>query len=199
MRGFFCTLRKLDKMINLLPEEKKKTIFYEFILRLIIVFFFFSFFSICVAFILLMPSYFLSNFKESDAITKISLLQKANGEKDEDFYRNILINEKIKLDLLNKKNEIDASEIINEIVVTKPENVEIRSFFYEKKDESKTEKGSITLVVNGVAQKRSTLIDFVNLLKENNNFVEIDFPVSSLVKDDEVDFSLKILVKANYE
>jgi len=55
------------------------------------------------------------------------------------------------------------------------------------------------LVVNGVAQKRSTLIDFVNLLKENNNFVEIDFPVSSLVKDDEVDFSLKILVKANYE
>lgn len=178
-------------MPNLLPEKNKKNIQNEFILRLIIVFFSLLFFLMCVAVILLIPSYILSQVKEIGANDEIEIFKQTSSFRGIDTPFDLLEKEKMKIDVLKKRDNFSVDNMISIILNKKGNDIKITGIFY---DDISKDKNNSYLVVKGIAKKRSALINFVNRLEQDGYFSNIDFPVSNLVKDESVDFSLNINV-----
>jgi len=173
-------------MPNLLPEKNKKEIRNEFILRLLIVFFVFTFFTITVYAVSLVPSYNLSVVKKTITMEQVNALKKSTGVEEEGSPVDVLKNEKAKVVALNLVEQNIASEIIEKILAKKPQGVRITDIFYE---------GGKEVVVKGNSSSRNILIGFVEQLELENRFEKVDFPVSNLVKDESMDFSINIYIK----
>lgn len=185
-------------MPNLLTEEKKKDIFREFILRLVIVFLTFLFASFCLLIILIIPSYVLSQVKGTGVANEVKIFKETIEFRESNTPLILLGNEKIKLAALQSVEEIDFSALVVSVIQKKPIGIKLEKFFYEKiVIEGDSSKNKIKFVVNGVAEERAILIDFINRLKQEENFISVNFPVSNLLKGDSIDFSIEILVKSN--
>lgn len=193
-------------MPNLLLEEKKKEIFREFVLRFIIVFLTFLFFTFCVLIILIIPSYMLSQVKEVGITNDVRIFKETIDFRGNNSPTHILERERTKLDILQKPEEIKISELIHSVVSDKPQDIKINRFFYEKNvntakpvKNEKTESAvtKIKLIVNGVAKERTALIDFINRLKLEDDFLDVHSPVSNLLRGESIDFSIDILIKNN--
>jgi len=202
-RFFFPTsLLKKIKMINLLLYKNKKRIFREFIFRLIFVWFIFLFVAILISIILVFPSHILSKLKTTEIMNQVKVAEISINIKEDKSQAKILDFEKLKLERLETKDEIKVSEILNRVIDSKPDDIRIVGFFYEKvpgkiinKKSKLSEKEAIQLSVRGIADDRNTLIDFVDKLKGEEYFTGIDFPVSNLTKGNSVDFSTRIFIK----
>ncbi|MCG2695164.1 hypothetical protein L6261_03745 [Candidatus Parcubacteria bacterium] len=186
-------------MSNLLPEEKKKAIKKELILRLFIVFFVFLFATISIAIILLTPARVVSVAGSNQVSNELEIYKKSILFKNNNLLSKSLDVELLKSDALQEEyNNVDINQLIDDIVKNKSTDIKIKGIFYEKISEIKKgeQEYDISLTVKGVAKKRSSLIDFINQLKNNKKFIEVDFPVSGLVKDENIDFSIKISGKS---
>ena len=177
-------------MPNLLPEKNKKEIRNEFILRLLVVFFVFVFFAITIFIISLVPSYNLSFVKKTITLEQVNSLKESAGIEEDILSASILKNENAKVAVLSAVDQNSASKIIEKILEKRPQGVKITDIFYEKND-----AGEIDIVVKGNSSSRNILIGFVEQLELENRFEKVDFPVSNLVKDESMDFSINIYIK----
>ena len=177
-------------MPNLLPEKNKKEIRNEFVLRFLIIFFIFTFFSITIYVVSLVPSYNLSVTKKTITVDQVNSFKKSTVIEEEGSPIDVLKNEKAKVSALGLLEQNIASEIIEKILAKKPQGVKITDIFYEKND-----TGGIDIVVKGNSSSRNILIGFVEQLELEKSFEKIDFPVSNLVKDESMDFSINIYIK----
>ncbi|AKM84007.1 TPA: hypothetical protein DCZ46_01595 [Candidatus Campbellbacteria bacterium] len=177
-------------MPNLLPEKNKKEIRNEFILRLLVVFFVFVFFAITIFIISLVPSYNLSVVKKTITLEQVNSLKESAGIEEDILSASILKNENAKVAVLSAVDQNSASKIIEKILEKRPQGVKITDIFYEKND-----AGGIDIVVKGNSSSRNILIGFVEKLELEEDFEKIDFPVSNLVKDESMDFSINIYIK----
>ncbi|OGD68001.1 hypothetical protein A2996_01165 [Candidatus Campbellbacteria bacterium RIFCSPLOWO2_01_FULL_34_15] len=177
-------------MPNLLPEKNKKEIRNEFILRLLVVFFVFVFFAITIFIISLVPSYNLSVVKKTITLEQVNSLKESAGIEEDILSASILKNENAKVAVLSAVDQNSASKIIEKILEKRPQGVKITDIFYEKND-----AGEIDIVVKGNSSSRNILIGFVEQLELENRFEKVDFPVSNLVKDESMDFSINIYIK----
>lgn len=181
-------------MSNLLPEKNKKDILKEFFLRLIIVFFSLFFSLMCVAVVLLIPSYILSQVKEIGANDETKIFKQVSDFRKTETPFDLLEKEKMKIYLLKESDNFSVDDIIEIIINKKNSDIKITGIFYDNVSKNKDDSNYSHLVIKGVANKRSALINFVDGLKQENYFSNIDLPVSNLVKDESVDFSLNINV-----
>lgn len=177
-------------MPNLLPEKNKKEIRNEFILRLLVVSFVFVFFAITIFVVSLVPSYNLSIVKKTITLEQVNSLKDSAEIEEKELSADILKNEKAKILALSLTEKNSASKIIEKILEKRPQGVKITDIFYEKND-----AGGIDVVVNGNSSSRNILIGFVEKLELEEEFEKIDFPVSNLVKDESMDFSINIYIK----
>lgn len=177
-------------MPNLLPEKNKKEIRNEFVLRLLIIFFVFIFFTTTIYVVSLVPSYNLSITKKTITLEQVNSLKKSASMEEDESSVGVLKNEKAKVSALSSTESDGASEIIEKILAKKPQGVKITDIFYEKND-----TGGIDIVVKGNSSSRNILIGFVEQLELEKSFEKIDFPVSNLVKDESMDFSINIYIK----
>ena len=176
-------------MINLLPDEYKKQIRKEYRRRILIVALIFTFLTEIVSVILLVPSYFISNTKYYSVeshLPKDVLADKTESLKTSDIIKKI--NDKIDLLRISSAGKAQINKLINSIVVEKYSTIAIRSISYEMRGDT------AKIDVLGVARSRESLLGFVDRLKKDKYFAEVYSPVSNLVKDKDIDFSIQIAI-----
>jgi hypothetical protein len=187
-------------MPNLLPNKNKKNILNEFILRFVVVSLTLFFVVVCIAIVLLIPSYILSQVREISVQNEVKIFEKAYEFRKENSSAYILDGEILKMRILQEREESSISDLIFLITKNKPTDIKILGIFYEilSKERNSVEKDNdIQITVRGEAKKRNSLIDFVNKLKQESQFVDVNFPVSNLIKEEGINFSIQIKVKSN--
>ncbi|MFC1802019.1 hypothetical protein ACFLY7_01080 [Patescibacteria group bacterium] len=171
----------------MLPNKQKKKIFKIYIMRLAIVFMGGVLSLIILATIFLIPSYFLVHIKEQAVIRGEDIFnQSISLRKDSDLMLT-LRDEREKIDnLKDVGSEGKITKTLQLILSKKSDKVKIDTFLSE-------DRGEVNKVVlKGVAERRSNLIDLISVLREQENFTNVDLPISDLVKEVDVDFSISI-------
>lgn len=98
----------------------------------------------------------------------------------EDLNKKILIFEEI------PKDSIEKSSIVRNIINRKTSAIKISSIFFDK------EKDKEKITIRGVAERRDDMLYFIDSLKAEKLFKKVELPVSSLLKDKDVDFAISV-------
>lgn len=171
-------------MINLLPVERKKEFYKEYKLRLVVVFLIFLFSTVVIASVLLLPLYLSLNSTERSLEIQLSS-EEGKGGKEYSEYREEIKTTNERLALLNQENTRSVYDLLNQVVQERG-TTKIQTIAYEK---STDDLGRV--FVTGIAENRNTLREFVDDLRRAG-FSEVNLPISSLIKDVEIPFSVEI-------
>jgi hypothetical protein len=173
-------------MTNFLPEKLKKEVKREYLFRLL------SFSSlsllvvIMVAICFLMPSSFLSK-------TKINFIDKQISDENATLLKSdpSLVSETKKTNEITGvlssgiNNEDQINSILKKIINAKNDDVKISIFSF-----SIDPSGARKFSVQGTSNTRDSLISFTKDLKSLGIFANVDLPVSDLIKNSNVDFTI---------
>jgi|SRR3989344_4831135 len=178
-------------MINLIPNEEKKKKVKDFYFRLSIVFFVALGFSMVVACVAILPSYFLSSAKKNLINTKLETQKKEPVTLLDQETLATVSNLKSKLKLIedSKQNEYLISEdVISKIVLKKMPDIKITEIVY-----SNTPAKGKMITVNGTAPSRERLLLFRQALEDDSAFKKVDLPISNFIKGSNIRFSLNLI------
>jgi len=176
-------------MRNLLSQEDKKILHSEYKLRVAIVVIIFLFFTILFGGVELVPSYFISQSKERAAKEHLSIVKEAVAKRGKDTSSIVLLETKEKLKLLAFSEEnISLRNVFESVLDSKPNGVNINGIFYDKSQTGKDTE----ILITGEADKRESLLEFKKLLGGEPQFTNVELPVSNLVSDRDIKFSIKI-------
>ncbi|MCX6739103.1 MAG: PilN domain-containing protein [Candidatus Parcubacteria bacterium] len=189
-------------MINLLPENEKQKIKKEYHLLVLSVWLPAIFIILTVAIFSFLPSFFLSRlqyqkiFAESqtkEVITKQSqVLEMKRSAND--------ANMKISLLLKNSTSTQSAQPLLREIMESRPSGVYITSFSFDRNAGVRPPKDKKTvppsIVIQGRADSRAGLLSFVDALNKKKEFSSVDLPLSNLISDTNLFYTLNITVTA---
>ncbi len=178
-------------MINLLPLSHKKEIKKEYTRRFIVIFGFFFVIGalielvFCFSLFSRTDSYFRGLEKELKLAKKVSALNKMEDmERRVDDLNHLLV---IYEDNRNKRRS-PTSEI-SLILSVLPESIVIDSFIFDKDIKNQTNK---EIALAGTAVRRDVFLSFVEALRKIPLFKEVESPVSNLLKEGDMKFSLHI-------
>ncbi|TSC77944.1 MAG: hypothetical protein G01um101424_78 [Parcubacteria group bacterium Gr01-1014_24] len=178
-------------MINLIPKEEKKKVIRDSYYKLVILFLVMLSTAILIAFVVILPSYFLSSVKNSIINVKLEM-QKSEPMPPPDQQTLIVIknlNNKLTLIENAENNKFTISrKVINAIVLKKMPDIKITDISYEN-DPLKGKKISI----EGNAPSREVLLLFRLALENDNNFKQVDLPISNFVKGSNIQFYLSLI------
>ena len=174
-------------MINLLPLEQKKKLHREYTLRLVLVIVSGFIMTTVIGTVLLLPSFLLSKVKERVVSNQASLLEKKADKETADTPNNILIITKRHLTALSEDvTETSPSLVISTALSHKPNGVIIKQVLLDK-----TPDGTL-LSIGGTAESRGQLTSFSSAIEGDALFTSVEFPVSNLAKDRDIDFTIKV-------
>jgi hypothetical protein len=182
-------------VINLIPKEEKKKMVRVFYYKLVVLFLAVGGVSVFIAFVAILPSYFLSSVKNSIINSKLEI-QKSEPVPSIDQKTLIVIKDlNYKLDLIEnaEKNKFTISEkIINAIISKKIPGIEITSIAYEGDlpNSGKTDK---KVGIQGNAPSREVLLSFRQALEDGAIFKQVDLPISNFVKGSDIKFYLSLI------
>ena len=181
-------------MINLLPISGIKKIISEYRIRLVTTALIMLAVIILIAMTLLFPAYLLASHKRAIVLEDLSKIgdQTASSQEIKDLEKTIKETDAI-LDLLNAKGQrfSVSSNIIAKTASFRTENIKITGIFYDKKDIEES------LSLKGTATNRQSLSSFIEMLKKDVAFRDVSLPISDLVKDRNIDFTVMIKLKGD--
>jgi len=175
-------------MFKLLPQQEKKRLHKEYLARLFIVALTFIFCAQVIGIISLVPAFLLSKAK----VDQITAEQRALGqtlekERDVDLDEDIK-KAKAQVDQLQLSTTTMATgKLFESIINDRTAGIKIVSFNLDRRDGSQS-----SLVLNGTAITRDTLVLFQKTLEKEAMFSLVDLPVSDLAKSRDLTFSLRI-------
>ena len=177
-------------MSNLLPPEEKKAIRRDYAVRLIAVALFALAAAGVVASALHFPAYVFSGMKERILRSDIEILNKRTGGDLEASMKAAIgeINSRLQLFPDQPKDMPISKQVIAPLLEQRRSGVKITGIVYS------VEHGEKVVTVSGFAATRSDLTGYVERLKGVPGFTEVTLPISSFVKDRNLDFSLIINV-----
>lgn len=177
-------------MLNILPYEEKKKNLTEYRLRFSVVAVFAVAALVLASLVLLVPSYMLAVSKYNfvaDELARLEQKQSDAGQEKEVDTQIKEVNKKISLFLGDEKSTRSTpSEVILGILTVKGPAVKVRSISYDVNLERER------LVLSGKADDRDSLALFVETLKKDPSFSNVDLPIGSYVKSVNIDFSLVV-------
>jgi Tfp pilus assembly protein PilN len=180
--------------MNLLPITEKEELKQKLKTRSWVVMLLLVVTAFILGLVMLVPSYFLAlgNF------SKISSENQLSSIEDEELIKTTLslpeeINNKLQVVQAVSNNTSAGDSIIN-IMKFLPRGVIINSIVLNRNQESEDKKGT-DITVAGTASTRDALMTFSNSLKSSNLFSEVLVPVSSLTRDKNLPFSIKLFIK----
>ena len=177
-------------MINLIPNEEKKKMVKDFYLRLLVVFFLVLSFSVLIAFVSILPSYFSSSIKKSLASQKLATENNSPTPNTDKDTLSAIANLNSKLTLIEnaEKNKYDVSKkVIDEVIAHKMPDIKIDEIFYQNDSTGKN------IRVRGIASSRERLLLFSQALQNDPAFKSVDLPISNFVKGTDISFFLNII------
>ena len=180
-------------MINLIPKAEKKRMVVDFYYRLAVIFLVMLDFCILIAFISILPSYFLSSTKNSLVDTKLEIQKNEPLPLFDQQTLTVIKDINNKLDLVEnaEKNKFLLSvKVINAILLKKRPDIKITKILYESDGaQDKGKKISIT----GTAPSRAILLLFRQELEDSPNFKNINLPISNFIKGSNIQFYLNLI------
>ncbi|MFA6353649.1 MAG: hypothetical protein WCW93_01825 [Candidatus Paceibacterota bacterium] len=177
-------------MINLIPKEEKKKMVIDFYFRFAILFVGMLDFCILIAFVSLLPSYFVTSIKYSLISTKLEnqqleplpILGQESLASVKDIDTKLVLIEKF------EKNKFLLSvKVINAVLLKKRSDIKITQILYEN-----NEKNGRKISLTGVAPSREVLLLFRKALEDSPDFKNIVLPISNFVKGSDIDFNLSL-------
>ena len=174
-------------MFKLLTAEERQKVVREYVIRRTIIILLGVISVSVVGIIGFLPSYVLSNARQSDALERTRLIDASVKKGDETTLQAWLIKTKGKLQLLAPELDIDRpSDFVDKIVAQKIAGIRIKGLSWTKAG------NTLALSVSGVALDRQVLIEFEESLNSSGNFSAVTIPVSNLVRDKDIDFQVKL-------
>lgn len=175
-------------MVNLLPKQEQIKLRGLYYSRLVSAFLFVLAFVCLAGTVLLIPSYIVAKEKAESAVLKLQeATMKASGEVP--VKNNIelgLLKERISI--LHEHNRQSAIPyVLSRALDGRSSDIHITALTFLFKGDG---EGSITLA--GKADSRSALIAFAENLNKENTFAGANVPVSDLVQETNIPFSLPL-------
>lgn len=172
-------------MINLLPESQESVVMGEYRRRLIVVTLSLFTFVCFLSLLFLLPSFILSGVKLKSLSERAALFSDKKLEEGDSAAALTRLEGQVAL-MKTRQERRDVGTLIDTVIARKGGLVVLKGFSYERRGETSK------LDVNGTAKTRAALIAFVDRLKEQKEFSEVYSPVSNLVKDRDIDFTVQI-------
>lgn len=184
-------LPKNTTMINVLPEEEKKSLRSMYFKRFASAIMSFISLSALAATALILPSYFFSISKYNIASSKLEAFNRENPEiATDDLNKSINdINSKLSL-LVSRTQKNQINDLISKNFLTDlPKGIKISNISYAGNSESRT------VNIIGKADDRNTLRNFKSFIDNNQNISSSDLPISNFLEKTDIDFSISIVMK----
>lgn len=180
-------------MINLLPRENKIEIKREYMGRVSIMFGSFVFFALIILAMFLLSMFFIVNAQQKASNDSVETIKKQLDMQNEKEITELVsqINKKLTQLDNNKKNIGSASAIFKDIIEIKTPEIIIDSFKYK----TDLTNGEITIEIHGESKTRNDFTAFIERLKKVPEFSGVESPLSSLLKEENISFSLSIKLK----
>jgi len=177
-------------MINLIPPTEKTKIAEAYRRRFFIVFLFLSITAFLIGAIFLISPYRLAEDNTATILKNIDIVKSLNGPLETSNPEFSIKDIQKKLDILaSQKSKNTAGILIGNIMLERPERVDINGFTYSKK------KSNSEIEIRGMADSRDDMLDFVRTLENNQYFAKVDVPVSAFIKDKNLEFSIQVTTK----
>lgn len=176
-------------MISLLPPFRKQDLKREFMWRRLAIFFWMLFFVLIIFSGLLTTTWLYTNIQHQAIAHLVQIEESSNqGQKIKGIEQEIKeTNIKLKyLDQL-KLNQEPAFKIVSDLSGFPSRNIT----FYALSLNRASQKG----LIEGFAKNRDDLLNLKQNMEQSNNFSQIDLPLSSLLKDKDLNFSLSFSFK----
>jgi hypothetical protein len=181
--------------VNLLPQDYQKKIKAEHFRRLIAIFGFLIFIVIAANIVLLLP------FQLSAVLQAKELQRELEITKKSPLFARIADIEKIikelnaETDLFTKQENgrFEIGPIIKSVVSLRPAGINIQSFIFEAEDRAKNQPARIS--ISGQAGSRPALLNFIKANESNRFFSQIRSPISNLLKEEDINYSLVLELK----
>ncbi len=184
--------KEARSVINVLPLGEKKILRKRYWVRLATVFL--NLFSITglLSIVLLSPSYFLSMEKENLAESRLESFNTMNPEITTLNISNTIEDINNNLTVLSKKeiNPQTIEKVFGWLLENKPSKVTFSQILFNKRTNNE-----LVLDVHGTAGSRAVLRDFKSLLDENENYKEVNLPISDFLEKEDLNFTISILLK----
>jgi len=174
--------------MNLLPEEKQKSVRKEYHLRLATVALFVVTGIFVAGSIFLLPSYVSVFSQYNDANAAIEFSQNNQNISDATTAK--------EMDELKKELALlsaDTSDYVSDVfllVTGSRNNIQVTGLSYEKNG-----AGVATVVVSGIAPSRQALQTFSKVLSGVYQFSEVRLPVSNFVEDKDISFTASLTLR----
>lgn len=175
-------------MLKLLLQEEIKKIKKDYLIRFIILILAGVSVSLVVFLISLLPVYVL--LKADQKVLNEELRSAQNEELNADRIR---LKEKLNslrntLQVLDTK-QYEISYLIQKVTERQPRTISISSFAF---DSDNSGSGNNIFIIQGNANSRESLADFIESLKQVPEFSSAALPFSSYAKESEIPFSITI-------
>lgn len=183
-------------MANLLPVAEKKRIQTIYAKRLFIVSLFSLLILITGGLVTLLPALFASIVKEKAAHDRLNIVAEiVSAEERKNLEKNAAdINKKTKILSGESERFISLSYALKKIIERKNPHIFITSFFYDSAQEAEALRA---VTISGTSVNRQTLVLFVNELRAEDIFSEVNVPVSNFVKNTDIPFSILLTLRDN--
>ncbi|MFY9461911.1 MAG: hypothetical protein WAP51_01780 [Candidatus Sungiibacteriota bacterium] len=172
--------------LNLLPPQQKENLNYEIDRRMVQ--FLGLWFSVVVIIfgVLILPAFFFISFQQSEAERAKSIEEGARQaarttEAEEKILR---INNLLDVIVAREGKKQDVSPFLKEVLSRSPAGVSIALITFTPAENRAT--------VAGLAATRSGLLKFIDLLKGSPGIKAVTSPVSNIIQEEDINFSLSI-------
>jgi hypothetical protein len=140
----------------------------------------------------LLPTYVSLQSEESVLTENLRVATDTTINKDRDQLKQELQVVSKQLQLLNVP-EYKISALLQQITGTQTDTVALSSISFVSELSAIDQSLRGTVVLTGVAERRSDLITYTNLLKQKTElFSSVDLPFASLVKDSDIPFTVTL-------
>lgn len=176
-------------MFNFLPEKERKELRSEYKTRRWAVVFIFIALSGLVSVLLFAPTYTFFYLEKEYLIKTLETTQKdSKNIVSPEFFEKLKKVSKDVESLNSHTEEIFVTDLIEMVLLSKPEFVSITNFAFQKNSNKKT----LDVSLSGYAKNRDVLLEFSEKLKNKDYVTDVNIPLSSFTREEDLDFSLQI-------
>jgi hypothetical protein len=172
-------------MINLLPPTAYKKIVLEYWVRVITIGLLFIGTALIFAIVALVPAYFLIDVQIKSIETNVS--QSSEKVATYDVSASELEIATANAQLLTNVTVTPFTEYQNTIERLTGNSITVSALRFNRSD-----KKPATITIDGVATNRQTLATFRDALDAEVEFIKVDLPISNLIKDKDIPFSIQV-------
>lgn len=189
-------------MINLLPSSEKEKLRREYRLRLAVVVLIVLLVILFIANIAVVSSFIMSSVKLSVTKEQKEEIQNSESGKKRRELTRLAQEVNYQADFLHEGNKARSpSSAAQTILENLGEYITLSAILYKAEggavgdQEDEEAKKSATFQVRGVATNRTQLVEFRDRLQASSVFTNVVLPVSNLVSDENIEFTVELAVR----